>query len=156
MSQLATIFGSEVLALWQHAQKLEIFTVDWARIRDPNAPKKGKYSVSLSCTLPADDVGLWRALIAQDTSWALDAQTRHRLTPTHLISVETSSSSMLLLFSERGKQLGFEKEGLLLFADLHPTTVTVISSWLPKLEASTPSFDSKVSPSVLPPQSENS
>lgn len=153
---LATIFGAEVLVLWQQTQTMEIFTVDWARIRDPNAPKKGKYSVSQSCSLPADDVGLWRSLITQETSWVLDTQTRHRLIPTHLISVGTSSSSMLLLFSERGRQLGFEKEGQLLFADLHPTTVTVISSWLSKLEASQPSSEASVKSRTQPPQSENS
>ena len=155
MSQLATIFGAETLALWQQTQHMEIFTVDWARIRDPSAPKKGKYSVSQSCTLPADDVGLWRSLITQDTSWVLDARTRHRLTPTHLLSVGTGSSSVLLLFSARGRQLGLEKDGQLLFADLHPTMVTVISSWLPKQDAPKESSDSDVSPSILPPPSEN-
>ena len=155
MSQLATIFGPEVLALWQQTQNVEIFTVDWERIRDPTAPKKGKYSVSQSCILPADDVALWKLLITQDTSWVLDVQTRHRLTPTHLISVDAGGSSMLFLFSARGRQLGLEKEGQILFADLHPTTCTVISSWIPQLEEPTPLSAPEVQPPVLPPKAEN-
>jgi len=135
MNQLVTIFGSDALGLWSQVQSIEIFTVDWERIRDSNAPKKGKYSVSRSRVLSVDEVALWKALIVEDFSWTLDSHTRHRLTPTHLMSITNGVTSMLLLFSIRGNQFGFEREGELVFADLHPTTATVIGSWIPEEKA---------------------
>jgi|GEM_PF-5725122 len=145
MNQLTTIFGSDTLALWSQVQSIEIFTVDWARIRDSRAPKKGKYSVSHSCVLSADDVALWKSLIVQESSWVLEMHTRHRLTPTHLLSITNGVTSMLLLFSVRGKQFGFEREGKLVFADLHPSTATVISSWVPVEPPETPPEDPNTS-----------
>ena len=130
MQTLEDILGHEILSIWSSATCLTIYIIDWARIRDPQATKVGRYSVGASIRL--DDVQLqgWRNSIVQSESWALQVQTRHRPTPTHLLQIESPVGASLSFYARHGKQLGYERAGQQIYADCSASMIQQLEGWL--------------------------